>query len=481
MIRTGGSVDGQSTDVSDRANGLGKTARIIDLAPLVRWHARQNAGQYTAQAVVGFGVVAVMLTLGGRAALAFLAAFVVLSLLMFRGYRWAGLILFIAALALIALAVSWLGYDAFRARPPPRNSFEVTIADQTRWAFFALAVIGGTAAWFLLRGLHATVMRSRLLGPPPADAATRVRAWLWAARRFLGHWQAWAFLALALAAVLAITYPHALFWIDLALLDRPRLSDRVAAYRLIDALDRLGVTALPVWLLLIAITVVALALVFLAVSSFGRFRRHLQQASIEAQRRDPRPPIVLLRSFADDAQTLFPVQGYGLSRTLNTLEHRLEIELRVYGPVVAIGRPGETLPPLGAAREYLAGESWRERVRDLIGQAQLVVVVLGASEGLVFEYELIAALAARQKLLLVIPPEEAGTLQPGWDRFLEQALGGEDLVPPDLATTIIAIFPEGREPVYVWHARRGASAEQYKLALQLALRHRPQFGASDQT
>jgi hypothetical protein len=324
-------------------------------------------------------------------------------------------------------------------------------------------------------------MRSRLLGPPPADAANRVRAWIWAARRFLGHWQAWAFLALALAAVLAITYPHALFWIDLALLDRPRLSDRVAAYRLIDALDRLGVTALPVWLLLIAITVVALALVFLAVSSFGRFRRHLQQASIEAQRRDPRPPIVLLRSFADDAQTLFPVQGYGLSRTLNTLEHRLEIELRVYGPVVAIGRPGETLPPLGAAREYLAGESWRERVRDLIGQAQLVVVVLGASEGLVFEYELIAALAARQKLLLVIPPEEAGTLQPGWDRFLEQALGGEDLVPPDLATTIVAIFPEAQTPVYVCHAKRAAAAEQYTLALQLALQHRPQFGASDQT
>jgi hypothetical protein len=142
----------------------------------------------------------------------------------------------------------------------------------------------------------------------------------------------------------------------MALFDRPRFSTRIDSNRLIEVLDLLGVTALPFWLGLFVLTLCVLALLFFGVSVFGRFRRHLQQASIDAQRRDSRPPILLLRSFAEETQTLFPVQGYGLSATLNTLKRRLEIELRVYGPVVAIGRSGESLPPLlGAAREYLAG------------------------------------------------------------------------------------------------------------------------------
>ncbi len=42
-----------------------------------------------------------------------------------------------------------------------------------------------------------------------------------------------------------------------------------------------------------------------------------------------------------------------------TLEEAAEKILNAWGPVIAIGRPGEGLPPAGAAREYVAGDAWQ--------------------------------------------------------------------------------------------------------------------------
>ena len=143
------------------------------------------------------------------------------------------------------------------------------------------------------------------------------------------------------------------------------------------------------------------------------------------------------------------------------------------GPVIAIGRPGESVPPLGAAREYLAGEVWRDHVREFIEQAQLIVVVLGGSEGLVFEYDLLAAHEAIDKLLLVIPPDvPPDLLETRWKRFAEHALGTKHAQPPDLQSAIIAFFPKGESPVYVLHPKRRPRAAHYALALQVALHRR---------
>ena len=138
---------------------------------------------------------------------------------------------------------------------------------------------------------------------------------------------------------------------------------------------------------------------------------------------------------------------------------------------MAIGRPGETLPPLGAAREYLAGEAWRGRARDLVDQAQLIVIVLGASEGLAFEYEEIAGRQAIDRVLLVIPPHNLEQLQASWKRFVDYALRGVPIPPPDLETTIVALFSHERGPTYLTGTkRRSQQAASYSLAVQLALR-----------
>ena len=97
---------------------------------------------------------------------------------------------------------------------------------------------------------------------------------------------------------------------------------------------------------------------------FRRAKKHLAPSAATARSRDNRPPILLLRSFRDD-ETRVLLSGWSASPwgTNTTLEELVVDCLAGHGPVVAIGRPGEALPPLGAAREYVDHGSWQQRVR----------------------------------------------------------------------------------------------------------------------
>jgi hypothetical protein len=53
-----------------------------------------------------------------------------------------------------------------------------------------------------------------------------------------------------------------------------------------------------------------------------------------------------------------------------------------FGPFVAIGKPGEALPPAGAARTYKSDNPWQVRVLELIRSSKLVLMLAGSTEGL---------------------------------------------------------------------------------------------------
>jgi hypothetical protein len=118
-----------------------------------------------------------------------------------------------------------------------------------------------------------------------------------------------------------------------------------------------------------------------------------------------------------------------------------------YGPVVAVGRPGEGLPPLGAARDYWPDKTWQEKVQALLEEAPLIFVVVGRTTGVAWEIGKIVELGLVRKLVLLLPPLRARELRARWDYLCErlseaQALGLRRDV--DLSRTRAVVFPTGQ-------------------------------------
>ena len=96
-----------------------------------------------------------------------------------------------------------------------------------------------------------------------------------------------------------------------------------------------------------------------AARLWNRGRRQSALRLREIRRLDARPPVILLRSFDDDDLPL--EKRYHFFWFLFTARETLTLESFVVdhiwrlGPVIAIGKPGEQLSPLGAAREYIPG------------------------------------------------------------------------------------------------------------------------------
>jgi hypothetical protein len=166
----------------------------------------------------------------------------------------------------------------------------------------------------------------------------------------------------------------------------------------------------------------SIALYFLGRYFFRSWLRCNQLNAEEAMEADPRKPILYLRPFKADgvkfvtekirAERRRPVRvsvsGGGLIGTLmvmamtaianaiwrvwaqsdwgGTEGEALLIEpLKTLGPVVAVARPGERVPPIGAARLY-ARRDWQQVVRSILDRAQLVLMFAGTTPG--FQWEL---------------------------------------------------------------------------------------------
>jgi hypothetical protein len=124
---------------------------------------------------------------------------------------------------------------------------------------------------------------------------------------------------------------------------------------------------------------------------------------------EDRPPIVYLRSFNDDGR--HPNEGWlrrlnnGVRALLSpTLEERLARILGEYGPFVAIGKPGEVMPDVGAARMYVGDDDWQTVVIDLLSRpGASVVFQAGSTAGLRWELQTIGRLVRPEQVLIFLP------------------------------------------------------------------------------
>lgn len=157
---------------------------------------------------------------------------------------------------------------------------------------------------------------------------------------------------------------------------------------------------------------VTLLLIFLGLLRYRMVKRRRQLPAAELRKVDNRAPVLLLRSFADDMtvvprlyQGWFSLLPFWFERaTRRYFEEAITEELSDYGPVIAIGKPGEPLPPPGAAREYIEGNEWQSRVETLAHESQIIVLILAGTKGVLWETRNLVALGALSKVMLLVPP-----------------------------------------------------------------------------
>jgi hypothetical protein len=113
-----------------------------------------------------------------------------------------------------------------------------------------------------------------------------------------------------------------------------------------------------------------------------------------------------LRSFKDEQASVRPTS---VLKSIVGLRFRLEevvaANVKAFGPPVAIGLPKETIPPLGALREYYSDDDWRGAVTDWCARAEEIVVIAGTSPGSIWELRHIFENDLTNRLVVVFPPD----------------------------------------------------------------------------
>ncbi len=172
----------------------------------------------------------------------------------------------------------------------------------------------------------------------------------------------------------------------------------------------------------------ALVLVALGAIVFRSARRLGSIRARQLMLRDPRPPVLYLRSFGDDRLKLWTATFGRPSlierftpRRFDTFEEVLVRYLSGYGPVIAVNPPGTRLAPLGAARETIDSADWQAAVATWMAQSRLIVFATPPSQmnrGLRWELEAVSAHGYWDKALIVVPPVRAEQLQARWRGLL---------------------------------------------------------------
>jgi hypothetical protein len=199
-------------------------------------------------------------------------------------------------------------------------------------------------------------------------------------------------------------------------------------------------------------TVPAASLILIGVYFFNRARRHMKLKVTELRHVDQRAPVLILRSFKDDK---FPIERIYRRAGISlrpTLEEIVSYEADSLGPSIAIGEPGEKLPPLGASRDYLLSEDWKTAVSKLIDESALIIFILGDTDSLFWEFSTAIGKRGKNAVLVVVPPLRKQTdLELRWRRFAEAnaALLGP-IFPQQLPReSVVAFFFRQDDPILI--------------------------------
>ena len=174
-----------------------------------------------------------------------------------------------------------------------------------------------------------------------------------------------------------------------------------------------------------------------------RAKRYRARTHIVFQR-DNRAPVLYLRSFAEDYEE--DLEYYFAT----TAEELLARSYNRYGPVIAIGRPKEKLPLLGASRIYFDDETWQAGVLHLMSVSQLVVLQAGFAPGLFWELGVARQRVNPEKLIISfgvwdeLDERQRHLSYMRFKKYAEPLLGCT--LPPDIKATGQITFEAGWVP-----------------------------------
>lgn len=202
----------------------------------------------------------------------------------------------------------------------------------------------------------------------------------------------------------------------------------------------------------------AMVIAAVATTLLVHGRRVVARAQLASHEAAGHAPVVYLRSFAQDTTLARRPMAFGRLFAIRTEEEQLAAALGEVGPVVAIGRPGEALPRLGARRVYLADDAWQPQVLDWFGRAALVVIQCPAvaSEGVAWEVE---------RALEQVPPQRLAFLLPRGSQartWLDGRLRAQGW--PALPAAQVAAAPYGTPLAAVLHFGPGRQAREQPMA-----------------
>jgi hypothetical protein len=137
----------------------------------------------------------------------------------------------------------------------------------------------------------------------------------------------------------------------------------------------------------------------LVIAMFRSSHMFRAKTAATVLRKDPRSPVLYLRSFQDDKSTRKATR----IGSLTTEEQAVAAIAASIGPFVSLGRADRTL---GAARAEVADADWRPAVIWLLAHAGLVVLRCGTGESLFWEFEQAVKILRPEQLIVLVPADE---------------------------------------------------------------------------
>lgn len=128
---------------------------------------------------------------------------------------------------------------------------------------------------------------------------------------------------------------------------------------------------------------------------------------------------LFLRSFNDDEMRFRgPNPNVGFLGVFDGLTVRFEelmaFLLKEKAPLIAIGKPGEPLPELGAVRTYVSDDHWQSAVEETAKRVDSIMLVAGVTDGLEWELTHLREWGLAQKATVLLPPVDESQ---AWNRL----------------------------------------------------------------